>query len=342
MQNFRQDLPSSIVAGAERRSSILADNDLEIGKWRVAEEAFVEINVNAVGMINCEELYLVKIIDLFHRLAKTKAQAAIARPDAGALDFYVLSWIGKVGLAGSDPVADDCRPDHIGDKFKFFAVPGEQYGTRAATAIDLSYLLPTASRPFDLILYYSGGPEHPHYISLGSILQAGEHLRRALRKISGAGNSFPFLLDSSGIDFNLCADGALVVVQSMEGQANPGVAVSAVISKQDRIAAILGDEQISVAVLVEIAGEQCPRMLQLDLVQAGRVGHIFKALRPAIAKQPNLAALFSFTDRGDVNPSVIVIIQSGQTKAPNPVELWQDYPLELASAKVAPQAEAGR
>src|SRR5438309_4636958 len=160
MQNFRQGLPSSIVAGAERRSSILADNDLEIGKWRVAEEAFVGINVNAVGMINCEKLYLIEIIDLFHRLAKTEAQAAIARPDAGALDFYVLSWIGKVGLAGSDPVADDCRPDHIRYKFKFSAVPSEQYGTRAATAIDFTDALPTARRPFDLILYDSCGPEH--------------------------------------------------------------------------------------------------------------------------------------------------------------------------------------
>src|SRR5436853_164113 len=129
---------------------------------------------------------------------------------------------------------------------------------------------------------------------------------------------------------------------SLPFQANPGVAVSAIISKQDRIAAILGDEQIGVAVLFEIAGEQCPRMLKLDLVQAGGVGRIFKALRPAIAKQPNLAALFSFTDRGDVNPSVIVIIQSDKTKAPNPVELWQGYPLELASAKVAPQAEPRR
>src|SRR5205823_7543962 len=208
MQNFRQDLPSSIVAGAERRSSILAGNDLEIRKWRVAEEAFIGINVNAVGMINREELYLVKIIDLFHRLAKTEAQAAIARPDAGALDFYVLSWIGKVGLAGSDPVADDCRPDHIGNKFKFLSVPNEQNRTRAAAAIDLCNALQSARRHFNFVLYHAGGPEHPHYISLGSIPQAGQHLRRALRKISGAGNSFPFLLDSSGIDFNLCADGA--------------------------------------------------------------------------------------------------------------------------------------
>src|SRR5437879_9635916 len=106
----------------------------------------------------------------------------------------------------------------------------------------------------------------------------------------------------------------------MESQANPGVAVSAIISKQDRIATILGDEQIGVAVLVEIAGEQCPRMLMLDLVQSGRVGHIFKALWPAIAKQPNLAALFSFTARADVNPSVIVIIQSDKTKTANPIE----------------------
>ena len=83
-------------------------------------------------------------------------------------------------------------------------------------------------------------------------------------------------------------------------------------------------------------------MLKLDLVQAGRVGHIFKALRPAVSKQTNLAALFSFTDRGDVNPSVIVIIQSDKAKAPNPVELWQGYPLELVSARVTPQAEAGR
>src|SRR5438105_6132934 len=82
-------------------------------------------------------------------------------------------------------------------------------------------------------------------------------------------------------------------------------------------------------------------MLKLDFVQAGRVGHIFKALRPAIAKQPNLAALFSFTDRGDVNPSVIVIIQSGQAKTANPIEFRKIHPLELASTKVAPQAEAG-
>src|SRR5438874_12340605 len=131
-------------------------------------------------MINREEPYLVKIIDLFHRLAKTEAQVAIARPDAGALDSYVLSWVGKVGLARSDPVADDRRPNHIRYKFKFSAVPSEQYGTRAAAAVDFIDALSAARGPFDLILYDACGPEPARHLGLRGVAESGQHLGRAL------------------------------------------------------------------------------------------------------------------------------------------------------------------
>src|SRR5438067_12500419 len=72
------------------------------------------------------------------------------------------------------------------------------------------------------------------------------------------------------------------------------------------------------------------------------MSHIFEALRTAIAKQPDLAALFTLSDRSNIDPSIIVVIESGHAKASNPMELWKTRSLKFASATVAPQSDAGR
>ena len=70
------------------------------------------------------------------------------------------------------------------------------------------------------------------------------------------------------------------------------------------------------------------------------MSHIFEALRTAIPKQPDLAALFSLADSSNIDPSIIVVIESGQAEASDPIELWKVRSFKFASADVAPQTDA--
>ncbi len=154
------------------------------------------------------------------------------------------STIFPVGPSlAADPVSDDTRAEHVADELIFVAIPGKERGTGTAAPIEFLNVLYFVGGDFDFILQDSGGPEQADYVSLFGLAEANGEVRRVLAEVAGGSVDFEFLAQSSGEDFNFRADGALVVVESLEREAQRVVLVAAFIAEQHGGAVILRDQQ---------------------------------------------------------------------------------------------------
>ena len=92
---------------------------------------------------------------------------------------------------------------------------------------------------------------------------------------------------------------------------------------------ILRDEQVGCAVVVIVSGDDGARIFELNLVEANVGGDVFETIGAEIAEERIFAlAFFGFAHGDQVNPSVVVVIESGDTEGTDPVDLGKLYPLE--------------
>ena len=107
---------------------------------------------------------------------------------------------------------------------------------------------------------------------------------------------------------------------------------------------ILGDEQIQGAIAVAIESDHRARIVEHDFVEAGFGSDVAKAGRAFVAKQHDAAfAGESFADGDEIDPAVIVVIESGDAPGAHAnsrsgsATRSNDLP-----SYVAPQAQARR
>src|ERR1700719_1022705 len=127
-----------VVPRADRRVGVAGGDYAEFGKWRSADETLVGIYLVGRGMVDGEKTDLVEINGFFHGLHESEAEQAIQWMNAAGVDLEIFVGIGNVALSRGDPVADDAGANHVGDKFVFPSIPGEEDGTRAAAAVEFS------------------------------------------------------------------------------------------------------------------------------------------------------------------------------------------------------------
>ena len=89
----------------------------------------------------------------------------------------------------------------------------------------------------------------------------------ALSEVAGAGD-LALLPQRAGKHFDLGADTALVVSQTLQSDADGIVLVAAVIAKQNGRSPGLGDQDVVVAIAVVIGNGQRARIEESDLVEA--------------------------------------------------------------------------
>src|SRR5260370_7709734 len=136
----------------------------EFWEWRIAGKSIVGINIETLGMIDCQQFHLIEIHGFFHGLEKTETELAIARLQTFPGNFQIFGWIGNVSLSGRDPVANDAGTDHVGDEFVFVAIPGKQNGAGTTAAVKLSNALPLATIQPNPISPPPPTPTHPNDI----------------------------------------------------------------------------------------------------------------------------------------------------------------------------------
>ena len=165
-----------------------------------------------------------------------------------------------------------------------FAVPNKQRWARTAAAVDLEEIFLLVRRHFNFILQNAGGPEHAHHVGLLRLTQADGEIWRVLAEISVRAVDLKFLANAVGENFDLGADGALVVVQSLEREPQPVVLVAAFVLQQDGGAVVLSDEQVGRAVVIEVSRDDGARIFELNLVEAHVGGDVFPSIGTKIAE----------------------------------------------------------
>ncbi len=77
---------------------------------------------------------------------------------------------------------------------------------------------------------------------------------------------------------------------------------------------ILRDQEVSGSVVVVICGDDGARIFQLNLIETDIGGDVFETVGPEVAEEANFAlAVFRFAGGDQVDPSVIVIVEGGDT-----------------------------
>ena len=71
-------------------------------------------------------------------------------------------------------------------------------------------------------------------------------------------------------------------------------------------------------------------------------GDVRESLGAAISQQAHFAAVFGFTNRDEVEKSILVVIHRGNSPPALPAELWQRHALQFFSVHVAPQTDSRR
>src|SRR5271163_241451 len=106
---------------------------------------------------------------------------------------------------------------------------------------------------------------------------------------------------------------------------------------------ILRDQQISRAIAIVIACDDRSRLFELNLVEANVGGDIFETISSEIAEQPHFAlTLFGFADGDEVDPAIVVIVDSGHAVSANPVGFGELYAVKTLAMVVAPQDQGRR
>ena len=196
-------------------------------------------------------------------------------------------------------------------------------------------------RDIDLVLQYAGRPKHAHDIGVGVLAQPGKNLGRSLAQVTGATYSFKLLPQAVGKYLDLGSQSSLVVGQTLEVDAQRMVLVAALVVQYDRIAANCVTTRVGGEIVVEIGGDQRARVVQLQLVETERRANVFESLRALVAENPDFSSLRSLDHRRQVDPSIVVEVDSGDAPSFRRVGDGQWHALEVLAIDIAPQANAG-
>ena len=240
-------------------------------------------------------------------------------------------------------MADHARTQHVGDQFVALAIPDKQRRAGTAAAVDLGEVLLPVARNIYFILQDAGGPQHANDVSLFRIAESNHDVGGVLPQVSRRSGDLKLLPVSAREHLDFGADGALVVGQSLQRQAQPVILIAAFVAQQHGRTMILGDQQVSRTVAIVIAGNDGARLFELNLVETNVGGDVLETIRPEIAEQPHLAlALFGFADGDQIDPAIVVVVDGGNTECVNPVGFWQRNTVEAFAMIVAPQRDARR
>ena len=139
---------------------------------------------------------------------------------------------------------------------------------------------------------------------------------RVLSQVAVRSVDLKFLPIAAREHFDFGADGALVVGQSLEREAQPVVLIAAFIAQQHGGTVILRDQQIGGAVAIVVAGDDGARIFELNLVEANVGGDIFESIGAEIAEEAHFAlAVFRFADRDEIDPAVVVVVDGGDAES---------------------------
>src|SRR5580704_4323409 len=106
---------------------------------------------------------------------------------------------------------------------------------------------------------------------------------------------------------------------------------------------VLSDQQVDGAIVVVVSGDDGARIFELNLVQANIGGDVFEAIGPEIAEEFDLAlALFRFTDRDEIDPAVVVVVEGSHAIGADPVRLGKLYLIEGFAMVVVPESQGWR
>ena len=85
---------------------------------------------------------------------------------------------------------------------------------------------------------------------------------------------------------------------------------------------VLRDEKIDCAIVVVVAGDDGARIFELNFVEADIGGDVFPSIGAKVAEEADFAlAVLGFADSNQIDPSVVVVVESGDAKAAGPVGL---------------------
>ena len=191
-------------------------------------------------------------------------------------------------------------------------------------------------------MQHASRPQHADDVSFFRIAKADLEVGRVLPEISIRTGDLKLLPVPAGKHFHLRSDGALVVCQSLEREAQPVILIAAFIAQQHGWTVILRDQQIGRAIAIVVAGNDGARLFELNLVEANVGGYILETIRAEIAEQPHFAlAIFRFADGDQIDPAVVVVIDGGDAEGTDPVCRRQVDAIESLAVVVAPQSNAG-
>src|SRR5437016_1969108 len=106
---------------------------------------------------------------------------------------------------------------------------------------------------------------------------------------------------------------------------------------------VLGDEQVSGAVVVEVSGDDGARIFELNFVEADFGGNVFESIRAKVAEQAHFAfTVFRFANGDEVNPTVVVIVDGSDSPAAHPIYGGQGNRLEALALLIAPKRNRSR
>ena len=308
-------------------------------------------------MIDGEQLHLIEVNGLFERLHEAETQHWVPHPSlvlgrVGIVFFaeriaIELNGFGRTSniaddfaFARRDPVSNDACAEHIADELVVRAIPGEERWTGTAAAVHFSKGLRLVGGDFDFILQNAGRPRHADDIGNFRLSEADGQVGRVLPEVAGGTVHFELLPQPSGKDFHLRADGALVIVQALERETQRVVLVTTFVVEQHSRAVILRDQKIGSAVVVVVAHDDGARLFELNLVEPSFSGDIFESVGPEIAKEANFAlAVFRFADRDEIDPSVVVVVDGGDSVGAGPVRRRKVDLLKALAVVIAPQCQ---
>ena len=137
-------------------------------------------------------------------------------PNRISIQLDVLDWAWNVALPRPYPMAHHSGTQHVGNEFVALAIPCEQSWAGAAAAVDLDVVLALVTGNLDFILQHASRPQHAHDVGIFGSTQADNDIERVLSEITAGAIDLKLLPIAAGEDFDLGADGRLVVGESLE------------------------------------------------------------------------------------------------------------------------------
>src|ERR1017187_7774221 len=340
-EQIGENVVAVLIPRPGRRTRIAAEHNLERRIRWVAGEIFIRINVEIGGVINGEEFHLIEVHRFFQRLHETKTQLAISFAKRVAVELDGFGRTSNVALdvvfSGCDPVSNHARAQHVADELVFVAVPSEKRRTGTAAAVHFQKILTLVGGDFDFILQYAGRPQHADDVGNFRLPKTDGQVGRVLSEVAGRSIHFKLLPQASGEDFHLRADGALVVVQSLERKPQRVVLVAAFVVEQHGGSVILRDQKIDGAVIVVVTSDDGARLFELNFVESSFGGDIFEAVRAEIAEEADFTfAVFRLANSDKIDPAVVVVVDGGHTVGPDPIRVRQFHSVEVFAVIVAP------